>query len=76
MLASKRRGSGASRRVFLGVSRVVGNGARALTGGTTDALYLLQYNFVAGPPPPFPECGPGNQEGDKELGCETPSCSV
>jgi hypothetical protein len=43
----------------------------------TDAVYLLNFNFLGGPPPaaPFPECGPGSLGTDEELGCEeTPDC--
>ena len=40
----------------------------------TDAVALLNYLFADGPAPvaPFPDCGRGLSEADKELGCELP----
>jgi hypothetical protein len=40
----------------------------------SDPVYLLTHLFLGGPPPaePFPGCGPGTLESDRELGCQTP----
>ena len=37
----------------------------------TDAVFLLNFNFVGGLPPvaPFPDCGPSEGQGDEALGC-------
>jgi len=41
------------------------------TGQVADAVYLLGFNFLGGPPPPppYPNCGPGT-ETDTLPGCE------
>jgi hypothetical protein len=48
-------------------------------GLVTDAVFLLTFNFLRGPPPgaPFPDCGAGTPA-DDELGCETApaNCAV
>jgi len=40
----------------------------------SDAVYLLEYLFLAGatPPAPFPECA--SEEPPSELDCEVESC--
>lgn len=40
----------------------------------TDPVHLLSHLFFAGPPPPgpYPGCGPGTVEADRELGCAAP----
>jgi uncharacterized repeat protein (TIGR03803 family) len=45
-----------------------------VSGVVTDAIFLLSFNFLGGaaPPSPFPDCGPGERQGDATLGCETP----
>lgn len=39
----------------------------------TDAVYLLNFNFLGGPPPPAPfrSCGRSLRSSDQTLGCET-----
>jgi hypothetical protein len=41
-----------------------------------DAIYLLGHLFLGdpSPPAPFPECGPGELETDRQLGCEAGTC--
>ena len=41
-----------------------------------DPVYLLQFLFSggAGPPEPFPACGPSSLDDDVALGCITPHC--
>ncbi len=41
----------------------------------SDAVYLLNFLFSGGTAPvgPFPECGPGPLEADRERGCANPS---
>jgi len=41
----------------------------------TDAVYILNYNFLGGtaPPGPFPGCGKSTLESDRSLGCATPT---
>lgn len=38
----------------------------------TDAIYLLRYVFLGGPPPapPFPQCGVGALETDEAVDCD------
>ena len=50
------------------------NGDGAVIGQVTDAVYVLQHNFLGGPEPvaPFPDCGLGTLSTDRQLGCETP----
>ena len=56
------------------------NGDGAVIGEVTDAVYILQFNFVGGPAPiiaPSPDCGEGESPRDYELlGCDTasPTC--
>jgi hypothetical protein len=47
------------------------NGDGEVIGTVTDAVYVLSFNFLGGPPPaaPFPACGPGGGR-DERLGCE------
>jgi hypothetical protein len=42
----------------------------------SDAVYVLVFAFIGGskPVPPYPECGPGEEPADKDLGCDEPSC--
>jgi hypothetical protein len=49
------------------------DGDGTVRGVVTDAIYLLSFNFLGGPPPPapFPECGSGTPA-DEALGCEIP----
>jgi hypothetical protein len=51
------------------------NGDGGVRGEVSDAVYMLNFNFLGGPPPaaPFPGCGPGELPGDEALGCATPS---
>jgi hypothetical protein len=48
------------------------NGDGDISGGITDAIFLLTFNLIGGTPPPapFPECGAGN-EFDEQLTCES-----
>jgi hypothetical protein len=43
----------------------------------SDAVYVLAHLFLGGPQPvaPFPECGLGLLQADRELGCGASSCS-
>ena len=45
----------------------------------SDAVYLLNFLFLGGPPPgpPFPDCGAGSVPSDAEM-CDTPpeSCGA
>jgi hypothetical protein len=43
----------------------------------TDAVYLLQFNFLGGPAPPapFPECAASLRSEDERLGCAEPPAS-
>jgi hypothetical protein len=54
----------------LAAANVNGSGVPSIT----DPIYLLTHLFLGGPPPaqPFPGCGPGALESDKEIGCQTP----
>jgi hypothetical protein len=50
------------------------NGDGAFFGSVTDAVFLLNFNFLGGvaPPRPFSDCGFGTSETDRALGCNTP----
>jgi hypothetical protein len=53
------------------------NGDGEAVGQVSDAIYMLNYLFLGGPPPvpPFPGCGPGFLETDANLGCDAESAS-
>ena len=50
------------------------NGDGNFIGQVGDAVYILNFNFLGGlpPPGPFPNCGLGTSDKDKALGCENP----
>ena len=59
-------------RKTIGVSACDVDGDGTFRGVITDAVFLLNFQFQGGPPPPapFPDCGSGSLPSDTDLGCE------